>query len=377
MKDMDVKRRVSIPEIVAVTLLSVLMLVAGVTVAGQYGDFAMRGQPGSTTALSSRSMPAGMVMSGQETAAQMSGMAAVDSTSVHRSAASGERGAQVLRPEIDRGVKVFRLEAGLVRWHILPGTTVAAYAYNGQVPGPTIRIAQGDRIRIVVTNHLPEPTSVHWHGLIVSNSMDGVAGVTQRAVMPNETFTYEFTAAQAGTYFYHSHANADRQQALGLYGALIIDPPGRQAEYDKEVTVQLGEWTVRKGETYPSMPMEGLMPNFFTINGKAYPSTEAIDMRVGQKLLVRFIGTSSGFVHPMHIHGGPFRIVATDGNPVPASAQLLKDTVQIAPGERYDVIWTARRPGRWLLHCHINHHITNDGAEVDGAGGLTEVINVK
>ena len=377
MKSMQTKVKASVPEIAAITGLSVLVLLAGVLVAAQFGDFVMRGQPRTVGALSSKSMPAGMVMSGQQSTQSMNSMAAVDRAQIKQSAAVDARGGQILHPLMGGSVKVFKLEAGLINWHILPGTTVGAYAYNGQVPGPLIRIHQGDRVRIILTNHLPEPTSIHWHGLILPNSMDGVPPLTQEAVPSGGTFAYEFTVKQSGTYFYHSHVNGDRQQALGLYGALIVDPPKPQVAYDKEAIVELGEWTVRNGKTFPAMPMEGLMPNFFTINGKAYPSTETINMKVGQKLLVRFIGTNSGFVHPMHIHGGPFRVVATDGNPIPPSAQILKDTLQVAPGERYDVIWPARLKGRWLLHCHINHHITNDGEEVDGAGGLTEVINVE
>jgi FtsP/CotA-like multicopper oxidase with cupredoxin domain len=210
--------------------------------------------------------------------------------------------------------------------------------------------------------------------------MDGAAEVTQSAIEPGESFSYEFTTRQAGSFFYHSHKDADRQQALGLYGALIIDPedPTEDAvyDYDQEVVIQLQEWTFKQGYTFPAMPMEGLMPNFFTINGKAYPSTETINMKVGERLRVRFIGSSSAFVHPMHIHGGPFKIIETDGNPVPEAAQIEKDTVNVAPGERYDVIWTALEPGQWLIHCHINHHMTNDNVEVEGGGGLTMVINV-
>jgi FtsP/CotA-like multicopper oxidase with cupredoxin domain len=124
------------------------------------------------------------------------------------------------------------------------------------------------------------------------------------------------------------------------------------------------------------MPMEGAMPNYFTINGKAYPATETVRLRVGERLLVRFIGSSSAFIHPMHIHGGPFRIVATDGQPAPEGAQLLKDTVNVAPGERYDVVWEAREPGKWLLHCHINHHVTNNNVEEQGGGGLMLILDV-
>jgi len=223
----------------------------------------------------------------------------------------------------------------------------------------------------------PEAEStVHWHGLIVPNDMDGAADITQKPIMPGQTFTYEFTVKQSGTYFYHSHANPDRQQGLGLYRALIIDPPMRPYKYDKDVNVELGEWVVRNGLTFPSMPMEGLLPNFFTINGKAYPATPVIHVKLGQRLLVRFIGTSNGFVHPMHIHGGPFRVVAIDGVTLHPNQQYERDTVEVGPGERYDVIWPARERGRWLLHCHINHHIINDGVEEQGGGGLTQIIEV-
>jgi len=156
---------------------------------------------------------------------------------------------------------------------------------------------------------------------------------------------------------YHTHDHADRQQALGLYGALIVKPKNpaldRRLNYQHDVVIELQEWLVRDGLTYPAMLMEGGLPNFFTINGKAYPDTQPIRMRVGERVRIRFIGTNNNFVHPMHIHGGPFEIVATDGNPVTAEARLLKDTVDVGPGERYDVIWTARKPGKWLLHCHI------------------------
>lgn len=227
-------------------------------------------------------------------------------------------------------------------------------------------------MRMIVTNRLPDPTTIHWHGLTLPNGMDEAADVTQAPIAPGASFTYEFTIAQAGSYFYHSHTAPDRQQGLGLYGALIVDPKGptNQPAADKEAVIQLQEWMVKSGYTFPAMPMEGAMPNFFTINGQAYPSTERITVRVGERLRVRFIGTNSGFI------GGPFTIVATDGNPVPPSAQIQKDTVNVGPGERYDVIWTARQPGKWLIHCHINHHTTNDNVEVDGGGGLTTIIEV-
>lgn len=320
-------------------------------------------------------MPPGMVMTSGMSMAAMRDMAAVDPGEMDADAPDDARGDQPLEPRVVEGVKEFELAASVVRWDILPGVEVLAYAFNEQVPGPRLQFTVGDRVRIRVTNDLPEATSVHWHGLDVPNGMDGPAEITQDPIEPGESFTYEFEVEQAGTFFYHSHAAADRQQALGLYGALLVAPREPEPPVAADVVVQLQEWTVRAGWTFPAMPMEGLLPNFFTINGKAWPATETIRVRVGDQVRVRFIG-SGAFAHPMHIHGGPFEIVATDGNPVAPGARLTKDTVNVSPGERYDVLWTARQPGRWLLHCHINHHLTNDGAETGGAGGLSMVIDV-
>jgi FtsP/CotA-like multicopper oxidase with cupredoxin domain len=204
---------------------------------------------------------------------------------------------------------------------------------NRQVPGPRLHLTEGDRVRIHVTNHLPESTTIHWHGLVVPNSMDGPARITQPPIAPGERYTYEFTVRQSGTFFYHSHDHPDRQQALGLYGALIIDSrtPTGDRGYDVEHVIQLQEWLEREGLTYPAMPMEGGLPNFFTINGKAYPATERIEMRVGQRVRLRFIGSHNNFVHPMHVHGGPFRVVAVDGNALPPAAQYEGDTVNVGP----------------------------------------------
>ncbi|WP_411970653.1 multicopper oxidase family protein [Mesorhizobium sp. CA14] len=323
-------------------------------------------------------MPQGMIMDRDTPADAMRDMAAADPRLVTASYGLSARGDQDLPFRMENGVKVFELRPSVVRWQILPDVTVDAYAYNGQIPGPRIHIRQGDRVRINVTNGLPEETTVHWHGLVLPNQMDGPAEITQAPIEPGQTYSYEFTATQHGTYFYHPHAKPDRTQALGLYGALIIDPanPADEVAADHDYVIELQEWLVREGLTYPSMPMDGGMPNFFTINGKAYPSTETIHMKVGETLKVRFIGTNNGFIHPMHIHGGPFEVVARDGETIPAAARFLADTVNVGPGQRYDVIWTARRPGKWLIHCHIPHHTTNNNAEEKGGGGLMVVIDV-
>ena len=133
---------------------------------------------------------------------------------------------------------------------------------------------------------------------------------------------------------------------------------------------------MREGLTYPAMPMDGGQPNYFTINGRAYPETDTIYMKVGETLKVRFIGSNTGFVHPMHIHGGPFVVVARDGETIAASARFKADTLNIGPGQRYDVIWTALKPGKWMIHCHISHHTTNNNTEEHGGGGLMMHIEV-
>jgi FtsP/CotA-like multicopper oxidase with cupredoxin domain len=286
------------------------------------------------------------------------------------------RGGKLLEPMERDGVKEFELTTGIVRWHILPEVEIGAYAYNGQVPGPMIRVQPNDRVRVRVRNDLPEATTVHWHGLILPIEQDGVPELSQAPIPPGDEHVYEFDIPDTpGTYFYHTHFSADRQQPLGLYGALIIDDPEPPSDVASEHVIALGEWTVIGSETYPAMQLEGMLPNYFTFNGKSYPATETLEAKVGHRILFRLIG-SGQFIHPIHIHGGPFEIVATDGNPVPPAARLTKDTVLVGPGERYDVVWTARSPGKWLLHCHINHHITNDGVEVEGGGGMTMIIDV-
>ncbi|APO68077.1 multicopper oxidase domain-containing protein [Rhizobium gallicum] len=323
-------------------------------------------------------MAPGMIMTFDTPGDAMLDMAAVDPRRISFEAAAGSHGARPLEPRLEGGVKVFDLTAAVIRWPILPGETVEAYAYNNQVPGPTLRVTEGDRVRINVTNNLPESTTVHWHGLILPNEMDGPAEVTQRPIEPGESYSYEYTVGQSGTYFYHTHDHVDRQQSLGLYGALIIDPknPTDEIPADLEYTLQLQEWLKRQWLTYPAMPMEGALPNFFTINGKSYPATETIKMKVGQTLKVRFVGSHTTAIHPMHIHGGPFEVAAVDGVTLQQSARYLADTVNVGPGQRFDVLWRAQRPGKWLVHCHISHHTTNNNVEVQGGGGLMLVIDV-
>jgi len=323
-------------------------------------------------------MPRGMIMDFDTPAEAMQDMAAVHPRDVTQVAAADAKGDTIVTPTMDGDVKVFNLTASVIQWNILSDETVDAYAYNGQVPGPRISLTEGDTVRINFRNDLPEPSTIHWHGLIVPNEMDGPAEVVQDPVPTGGTFIYEYTVNQAGTYFYHTHTSSDRQQGLGLYGALIVEPldPAARIVTDYDVTMQLQEWLKREWLTYPAMIMEGALPNFFTINGKAYPDTDVIRMKVGETVRLRFMGTNNNFAHPMHVHGGPYTVVAIDGETLSPENRYEADSVSVAPGQRIDVVWTARKPGKWLVHCHIPHHTTNNNVEVEGAGGLTTYIEV-
>ena len=314
-------------------------------------------------------------------AMEMGGMAAhmapIPSAGV--AAATERTGGTPLGHTVEGDEWVFELVAKPVRWQIARGVTVTAWSYNGLVPGPTIRVPDGQKVRIEFRNELPEGTTVHWHGIDVPNAMDGVAALTQPAVPPGGAFTYRFTARPAGrddgtggTFLYHSHTDEDRQVAAGLSGAFIIDPtPGTTPErYDVERVLAIQEWTLAAGQTLPAMQMTGMLPNWFTIAGKSYPDTEPIFVRSGQRVLLRLIGAGQ-FEHPMHLHGTTFDVIAVDGHPL---AQPIERDVQlVSSGERYDLAFVAPAPGKWLLHCHIGHHMTNDGKT---SGGLQLVIDV-
>ena len=245
-------------------------------------------------------------------------------------------GGQILRPRTENGVKIFDLNAQAVRWEVTPGRFVDAFGYNGQVPGPEMRVRQGDKIRVVFRNQLPESTVVHFHGLTLPNAMDGVPFITQPPVRPGQTFTYAFTVLDGpGTYMYHSHENSTEQVAKGLLGAFIIEPA--RATWDVEETIVLNDGALG-----------------FTLNGKGFPATAPISVKRGQRVLIRFINEGQ-MLHPMHLHGFHFTVVATDGHPL--APPYEKDTIVVAPGERYDVRFTADIPGVWALHCHILPHV--------------------
>lgn len=325
--------------------------------------------PNDSKAATATSTPAAgrMVMENPEAAHMMSPITAPN---LQPATSNGE---QPLEYRLENGVKVFELTTKAVSWEILEGVKVTAFTYNGSVPGPLIRVTEGDEVKIIVKNDLPESTTIHWHGVQVPNSMDGVPGVTQEPILPGEPFVYQFTAKPAGTFMYHSHYEGDVQVMAGLYAPFIIEP--RELEADPPAvdrTLMISEWLLKDGYTYVAMPMSGMEPNYFTINGKSFPDTSTISVKKGDRVRLRFIGIGQ-FIHPMHLHGVPFKIVAIDGFPIPPDMQITRDTVSVAPGERYDIEFVATEPGKWMLHCHILHHTTNNNVE---PGGLMMIIEV-
>jgi hypothetical protein len=304
----------TVPQLAAMTSVTLLLLLTGMIVPGFSVNLGL-----SAKDVGGAIMPPGMIMPFDTPGEAMRDMAAVPPWRVSYQSPADARGDQLLEPRIEDGVKVFEIEASVMRWNI----SVEAYAYNRQVPGPRLQLNEGDSVRINFRNRLPESTTVHWHGLIVPNEMDGPAEITQKPIGPGESFTYEFTVGQSGTYFYHSHDHPDRQQALGLYGALLIAPkdPSTELRADVEYTIQLQEWLKREWLTYPAMLMEGGLPNYFTINGKAYPSTETIHLRVGQTVKLRFIGTNGSVAN---LYEGCGQLVACSDQAAIANNEAIK-----------------------------------------------------
>ena len=289
--------------------------------------------------------------------------------------ATETRGGGALRGARRDGALEFGLEARPVWWRIMDDQRLAAYAYNGVVPGPQIRVANGERVRIRFKNRLPVETSVHWHGIGVPNSQDGVPGVTQKPIPAGGDFTYEFVARPAGeprgggTFLYHSHSDEDRQMAAGLAGTFLIDPPEPGSAPAVDQTLVISEWTADagSGRTRGVMAMDGMWPNFFTINGRSFPDTDEVRVPAGRLVRLRLVNAGQ-FAHPLHVHGTAFRITARDGHPT--GDRGLRDTVTLESGERADIEFRLPK-GKWLFHCHIGHHMTNDG---EGPGGLITVL---
>jgi FtsP/CotA-like multicopper oxidase with cupredoxin domain len=267
-----------------------------------------------------------------------------------------------LEGELVDGVRTFHLTAKPVRWAYRDGQSVAVWAYNGQVPGPTLHATEGERVRVQVTNDLPQGTTIHWHGLDVKNSEDGVPGLTQQAIEPGESYTYEFTAAPAGTRWYHTHGPVMTEETpqldMGLSGAFVITPAHPAAAPDVDEVLVLDEWNIGQGGFNAAMlgghASHGGTDNVFTINGRAEPDVRTIMVHEGDRVRLRYVNVSSRSYHPMHLHGHQVRVVAVDGNPV--KNPLTRNVELLAPGQTADVEFIANNPGVWMLHCHDLHH---------------------
>jgi manganese oxidase len=254
------------------------------------------------------------------------------------------KGNQVLVPRIEKGVKVFDLTAREIKWEVAPGQSVSAMAYNDQVPGPQIRVREGDRVRVNLKNELTQSTAIHFHGMELPNEMDGVPFITQPPVKPGESYTYEFTVPEGnvGSNMYHSHHNSTTQVSLGMLGAFIVEPrtprPIEKVAHDYLMVLNDGA-------------------HGFTLNGKGFPATEPLTAKLGEKIRIRFMNEGM-MIHPMHLHGMHMTVIDKDGWPLPAPWRC--DTLNIAPGERYDVIVNCNNPGTWAFHCHILPHAESE-----------------
>jgi manganese oxidase len=264
---------------------------------------------------------------------------------------------------LDNGVKVFRLVAEPVKQQIAPNKTLILWGFNGSAPGPTIQVNQGDRVRIILENHLPEPTSMHWHGFEIPNDVDGGPGVSQPPIKPGERFVYEFTLHQAGTFFYHSHMAM--QEMMGMLGAFIMHPkePHRPA-VDKDFVVLLQEYAVLPNNVVPNtMNMEF---NWLTMNGKVGPAITPLIIRLGDRVRIRLINLGMDH-HPIHLHGHTFQVTGTEGGRIPESAWYPGNTVLVGVAQARDIEFVANNPGNWMLHCHLPHHMMNQMSSTVGA----------
>ena len=270
---------------------------------------------------------------------------------------------------MDNGVKVFQLSCEVVKRTLLPGMKeMYGWGYNGSLPGPTIEVTEGDRVRIILQNKLPEATSIHWHGIEVPTDMDGVPFISQPMIEPGASFTYEFTLHQHGTFFYHSH-NA-MQQMMGTIGLFIIHPQTPHTPHcDKDFGLILQEFALLPSNPVPNtLSMEF---NWLTINGKAGPATTPMIVRQGERVRLRIVNLGMDH-HPMHIHGHQFYITGTEGGRIPESAWYPGNTVLVGVAQARDIEFEAVHAGNWMFHCHLPHHMMNNmvsmvGQEMAGA----------
>jgi FtsP/CotA-like multicopper oxidase with cupredoxin domain len=270
------------------------------------------------------------------------------------------------------GVKVFHLIAEPVQHEFAPGMVCQCWGYNGQTPGPTIEAVEGDRCRFYVTNHLPESTTVHWHGLRLVNGMDGVNGMTQPAIPPGSTFKYEFPLQQHGSFMYHPHTDEMTQQGLGMMGMFVIHPRQPSGpKIDRDFAIMLSEWRIDPGTSRPD-PTEMTDFNILTMNSKVYPATDPLVCKLGDRVRIRFGNLSAMDHHPIHLHGFDPVLVEADGGAIPAAAQHAGNTVLVPVGALRTWEFIADAAGDWPMHCHMTHHTMNQMGH-----GLPNIVGMK
>ncbi|MBC7787086.1 MAG: copper oxidase [Methylophilaceae bacterium] len=259
---------------------------------------------------------------------------------------------------MSNGIKEFHLVAEPVLREIAPGMKAHLWGYNGQSPGPTIEVIEGDRVRVYVTNRLPEHTSIHWHGQPVPNGMDGVSGLNQPAIQPGKTFMYEFEAKRAGTFMYHPHADEMAQMAMGMMGTWITHPKNTKfMPVDRDFVFLLNAYDIDPGSYTPKINTM-LDFNLWTFNSRAFPGIDPMVVRKNDRVRIRF-GNLTMTNHPIHLHGHEFQVTGTDGGWVPPSARWPEVTTDVAVGQMRAIEFIANNPGDWAFHCHKSHHTMN------------------
>jgi FtsP/CotA-like multicopper oxidase with cupredoxin domain len=257
------------------------------------------------------------------------------------------------------GVKVFHLVAEEVDHEFAPGLNAKTWGYNGRTHGPTIEAVEGDRVRVYVTNRLPAPTTVHWHGVILPSGMDGVGGLSQRSIHPGETFVYEWVFRQHGTFMYHSHHDEMTQMALGLMGMIVVHPRRPDEPLpDRDYAIMLSEWYLPPGAARPDPNAMGDF-NILTMNARCYPGTTPMLAQTGERVRMRFGNLSAMDHHPIHLHGYAFTTIETDGGVIPKTARYPDTTMLVPTGSTRTIEFVADNPGDWAMHCHMTHHVMN------------------
>ena len=273
--------------------------------------------------------------------------------------------------KMENSIKVFHLTAEPVKREFAPGMVVNCWGYNGQTPGPTIECIEGDRVRILVTNKLPEHTTIHWHGIFLPNGMDGVGGLNQPHIKPGETFVYEFKLRQNGTFMYHPHADEMVQMALGMMGLFIVHPKTPESpRIDRDYGIILHNFEVKPGTARPDASVMTEF-NMWTFNSRVFPGIDSMVARLGERVRIR-VANLSMHEHPIHIHGTAFEVTGTDAGWIPHTARYKETTMLVPVGNIRVGEFIADAPGDWAFHCHKSHHTMNAMGH-----GIPNMVGVK